>query len=140
MARFDYMDNWSIEDLVKTYVDVKDDHDFMIKKIEEARVRGSEKTEYEESDIPMHRDKMKYIDDILRKRPIDKLASYEKELEERIIDINNDFDAGRIDPKKIPIIKDRVKNYGEGIVFLTELLDSLGYDRYGDDGTHFGGK
>ena len=134
MARFDYMDNWSIEDLVNTYVDVKDDYDFMIKKIEEARVRGSEKTEYEESDIPMHRD------DILRKRPIDKLASYEKELEERIIDINNDFDAGRIDPKKIPIIKDRVKNYGEGIVYLTALLDSLGYDRYGDDGAHFGGK
>ena len=122
MARFDYLNDSPIEELLSTYIDLDSDIKFMTMKIEQGRVKSYEKTEYEEDDIPTYSKKMDYIKKIFLEMPEEKILSAERDYIERLHDIDEQFEYFQVTAKELDLIKNRARKYGEYISFLKEII------------------
>ena len=128
MARFDYLDESPIEELLNTYIDIDGDIKFMKMKVEQGNVKSYEKTEYIDVDIPSYTLKMEYIKNLFLKMPKEKILSTERDYIERLHDIFERLEHFNVNKNDMDLIKYRAQKYGEYVSFLREIIKERGIE------------
>lgn len=132
MARFDYMDSWNIENLLKSYIKLKKSSIFLeeIDELEQIDdFRSDDFSEIQPEKLKEWVDKkVNYIENLLKNKPSNELLSAERDFLDRSMILEEKLEtttASEEDKKKM---KTSARIYSEYVVCLRDIIDTLGYD------------
>lgn len=68
MARFDYYDDYTLEELEKERMDLIENIEKDLEILDNPKASGEQKSEIKNSDLKYDRERFQYVDDLIRQR------------------------------------------------------------------------